>query len=71
MDEELVRRVMARAHRGDVDAQALLRELVQGEPQQKLPELSEIANPPDEPGEGGVRESRRPLPKCPLGSSAL
>ena len=77
MDEQMLRRVMARAHRGDVGAQALLRELVEAdEPKRKLPVirfdgLLEIVDPPDEQGEGGVREPRRPLPKGPSDSSAL
>jgi hypothetical protein len=68
---------MAQAHRGDVDAQALLRELLQAdEPKQKLPVirfdgLLEIVDPPDDQGEGGVREPRRPRPKGPSDASAL
>lgn len=78
MDEQMLRRVMARAHRGDVGAQALLRELVEAdEPKRKLPVirfdgLLEIVDPPDEQGEGGVREphgdhylkARLTLPLC-------
>lgn len=72
MDEDLLRRVMARAHQGDVDAQVLLRELVQGEQEQmvELPMLFKIVDgviePPDPPeDETGVREPRSPRPQAP------
>jgi hypothetical protein len=70
MDAELIRELRARARGGDVDAQTQLRDLLQDEPRVTLPPLSELLDPPDDSGDGGVREPRRPLPKGPSGSSA-
>jgi hypothetical protein len=69
-----VRQLKARAHDGDLDARTRLRELLKDEPLIRLPALSDILSdrldPPDDSGDGGMREPRRPLPKGPSGSTA-